>query len=163
MKNLFLSLFLLFSTLSYSQQTTTFILVRHAEKVMDGTKDPVLTKEGEARANHILELFTKANISAIYSTDLKRTRMTVAALAKSKGLELQTYEWKNPKALLNKILDSNVGGTVVISGHSNTTPILANFLLGNTMFEQFDDNDYGNLLIITTSKIGAGKLLHLRY
>ena len=84
-------------------------------------------------------------------------------VGKNKGLEIQTYEWKNPKALLNKILVANTGGTVVISGHSNTTPILANFLLGATKFEQFDDEDYGNLLIITTSKIGAGKLVLLRY
>lgn len=163
MKNLLLSLFLLASTLSYGQKTTTFILVRHAEKAVDGTKDPALTKEGEARAQHILELFEKANITAIYSTDLKRTRMTVAPLAKAKELEIRTYEWKNPKALLNKILDANTGGTVVISGHSNTTPILANFLLGDTKFEQFDDSDYGNLIVITTTKVGAGKLLYLRY
>ena len=163
MKIILLHFFLFISTLSYSQQTTTFILVRHAEKAVDGTKDPALTKEGDARASHLLEIFAKADVTAIYSTDLKRTRMTVAPLAKSKGLEIQSYEWKNPKALLNKILEANAGGTAVISGHSNTTPILANFLLGATKFEQFEDNDYGNLLIITTTKIGAGKLIHLRY
>jgi len=163
MKILLLSLFLLFSTLSYAQQTTTFILVRHAEKAVDGTKDPGLTKEGEAKATHLLEIFAKADIKSIYSTDLKRTRMTVSPLAKSKGLEIQTYEWKSPKALLIKILEANMGGTVVISGHSNTTPILANFLLDSTKIEQFEDDDYGNLLIITTTKVGAGKLLHLRY
>ncbi len=163
MKNLLLSLFLLVSTLSYSQETTTFILVRHAEKAVDGTKDPALTKEGEARAQYLVAFFEKADITAIYSTDLKRTRNTVAPLAKSKGLEIRTYEWKNPKALLNRILEANTGGTVVISGHSNTTPILANFLLGKTKIEQFKEDDYGNLLIITTSKIGAGKLLHLRF
>ena len=163
MKNLFFSLFLLVSTFSYAQETTTFILVRHAEKAVDGTKDPALTNEGEARAQQLLKLFANADITAIYSTDLKRTQMTVDPLAKSKGLEIQTYEWKNPKALLNNILEANTGGTVVISGHSNTTPILANFLLGATKFEQFEDSDYGNLLIITTTKVGAGKLLHLRY
>ena len=163
MKTFLISIFLFVSILSYSQETTTFILVRHAEKAMDGTKNPVLTKEGEARAQHLLELLAKADITAIYSTDLKRTRSTVDPLAKSKGLKIQTYEWKSPKALLNKIVEANTGGTVVISGHSNTTPILANFLLGATKFEQFEDDDYGNLLIITTSKVGSGKLLHLRF
>lgn len=163
MKNLLTFLFILVSILSYSQETTTFILVRHAEKVLDGSKDPALTPEGDARANHLLEVFSQTDIVAIYSTGLKRTRMTVAPLAKNKELEVQTYEWKNPKALLNKILEANRGGTVIISGHSNTTPILANFLLGKTKFEPFEDDDYGNLLIITTTKIGAGKLLHLQY
>lgn len=163
MKNLLLLLFFLASILGYSQETTTFILVRHAEKAMDGTKDPTLTTAGEERARKLLQMFTAADITAIYSTDLKRTRMTVDPLAKSKGLDIQTYEWKSPKALLNKILEENTGGTVIISGHSNTTPILANFLLGTTSLEQFEDDDYGNLIIITATKIGAGKLLHMRY
>lgn len=163
MKKLILFLFLLVSSLSYSQVTTTFILVRHAEKMADGTKDPALTEEGEARAQNLLALFSKADISAIYSTNLKRTMKTVAPLAQSKSLEIQTYDWKSPKALLNKMLEDNTGGTVVISGHSNTTPILANFLLGTSTLEQFADDDYGNLLIITTNKIGTGTLLHLRY
>lgn len=163
MKKLLIFTLLLVSAVCYGQETTMFILVRHAEKASDGTKDPALTKEGEARAQQLMELFAKADISAIYSTKLKRTRMTVEPLAKSKGLEIKTYEWKNPKALLNKILEANTGGTVVISGHSNTTPILANFLTGSAKFVQFEEDDYGNLFIITTTKIGAGKLLHLRY
>ena len=163
MKLFSISILLFVSTLTYAQETTTFILVRHAEKAVDGTKDPALTHEGEVRAQHLLELFDKAEITAIYSTNLKRTRMTVAPLALAKNLEIQPYEWKSPKALLNKILEANTGGTVVISGHSNTTPILANFLLGNTRFEQFEDDDYGNLIVITTTKVGTGKLLYLRY
>lgn len=163
MKNLLLSLFLLASTLIYAQETTTFILVRHAEKALDGTKDPALTKEGEIRAQHLSDLFAKADITAIYATNFRRTRMTVAPLAENKGLEIQPYEWKNPNALLNKMLEANTGGIIVISGHSNTTPFLANALLGKTKFEQFDDDDYGNLLIITTTKVGVGKLLYIRY
>lgn len=163
MKNLLIFILLLISGINYAQETTTFILVRHAEKASDGTKDPALTSEGEARAQQLQELFAQADITAIYSTNLQRTKMTVTTLAKSKGLEIQTYDWKSPKALLNKILEANTGGTVVISGHSNTTPILSNLLTGHAKFQTFDDSDYGNLLIITTTKIGAGKMLHLRY
>lgn len=156
-------LLLLFSLLTYGQETTTFVLVRHAEKASDGTNDPALTIEGEKRAEKLAELFSKANITAIYSTNFERTKMTVAPLAKNKGLEIQMYDWKNPKSLLNKILDDNPGGTVVISGHSNTTPILANFLTGNSNLPNFSDDDYGNILIITTEKVGTGKLLTMRY
>lgn len=163
MKKLLISLFLLVSVLSYGQETTTFILVRHAEKASDGTKNPSLTTEGEARAQLILELFERTDITAIYSTDFKRTRMTIAPLAENKGLDIQIYEWKNPKALLNRMLESNPGGTIIISGHSNTTPVLANLLMGKVRLTQFEDDDYGNLLIITTTKIGEGKLLHMRF
>jgi len=162
MKLLLMSVVILFTTLSYAQETT-FILVRHAEKASDGTKDPALTAEGQARAENLHKTFSMADITAIYSTNYKRTQLTVAPLAKAKGLEIKAYDWKNPKALLNKILEANPGGIIIISGHSNTTPILANLLTGKATFTTFEDSDYGNLLIITTTKVGAGKLVHLRY
>ena len=84
MKKLFVILLLLVSTLSWAQETTTFILVRHAEKASDGTSDPALTKAGAARANNILSLFQKTEITAIYSSNYKRTKMTVAPLAEAK-------------------------------------------------------------------------------
>lgn len=162
MKNIFLVLFLLFSTLTYAQKTTTFILMRHAERAAMGD-DPVLHPEGEGRAAVLAMLFEKADISAIYSTDFNRTKMTVAPLAKIHGLDIQLYEWKNQKTLLKNILEENKGGTIIIVGHSNTTPYLANLLVGKKVFKTYLENDYGNLLIITTTKVGAGKLLHLRY
>ncbi len=162
MKTILLAIFLVVSIFSFAQETT-FILVRHAEKANDGTKDPALTIEGEASAENLQKMFEKADITAIYSTNYKRTQLTVAPLSKAKGLEIKIYVWKNPKALLNKILEANIGGTVIISGHSNTTPILANLLIGKATFTTFEENDYGNLLIITTTKVGAGKLLHVRY
>jgi hypothetical protein len=49
-------------------------------------------------------------------------------------------------------------GTVVICGHSNTIPALANILIGKEQYKTFDDSDYGNLLIIKD-----GTVTHLRY
>ncbi len=163
MKTLLLSLILLFSFLSHAQETTTFILVRHAEKADDGTRNPPLSDEGIERAEVLLELLSSADITAIYSTDYKRTQMTVTPLAAEKGLEIMSYDWTDPKALMAELLEKNQGGTVVISGHSNTTPVLANILLGEEKFPQFDDSDYGNLLIVTVSEIGNGKVTHLRF
>ena len=147
----------------FGQELTTFILVRHAEKVVDGTKDPALTKEGEARAAKLLTVLAKTNVSAIYSTNYQRTLLTVTPLALNKGVSIKNYDWKDPKAMLGKMLTEHSGGTVVISGHSNTTPVLANILLGEEVFSQFNDDDYGNLLIITSTAIDGGKLVHLTY
>ncbi len=163
MKNILLILIMVVSTLSYSQEATTFILIRHAEKVADGSKNPVLTSEGEARAEHLLEMFIKADLTAIYSTDFNRTRMTVEPLAKMKGVEVQNYDWKNQEELLKKLLEENEGGAIIIVGHSNTTPYLANLLVGKKVLNPFQDDDYGNLLIITTTKVGNGKMMQIRY
>ena len=163
MKRLIIVLLLFISVFSLAQETTTFILVRHAEKASDGTANPALTEAGVARANSINTLLQKADISAIYSTNYKRTRLTVIPLAESKKIEIKTYDWKNPQEFVQALLRDNAGGTVVISGHSNTTPMLANLLLGEEKFAQFADDDYGNLLVITSDGKGKATLLHLRY
>src|ERR1700755_2106443 len=83
-------IFVILASISVSAQTT-FILVRHAEKEGAGT-DPVLTKEGEERAQALVRMFAKQQIDAIYSTNFNRTRNTVKPLADSKGLQVITYD-----------------------------------------------------------------------
>ena len=163
MKKVFVILLLFVSTLSFAQETTTFILVRHAEKTSDGTSDPGLTEEGVARANNTLSMFLQTEITAIYSTNYKRTKMTVAPLAESKKIEIEIYDPKDLIEFYLNLLRDNYGGTAVICGHSNTTPVLANLLLGEKIIKEFKDDDYGNLLIITIGDSGKAKLLHLRY
>lgn len=163
MKKGFVILLLFVSSLSCTQETTTFILVRHAEKASDGTSDPALTEVGMARAEYILSLFQQANITAIYSTDYKRTKLTVAPIAEAKSIEVTIYDPGELEDFSHILLKDNSGGTVIISGHSNTTPTLANLLLAEEKFKQFEDDDYGNLLIITTIGNSRAKLLHLRY
>ena len=163
MKKVFVVLFLIASTPSWAQELTTYILVRHAEKVLDGTSDPALTKEGEDRANNLLALLEKTVITTIYSTNYKRTKKTVEPLAEAKKIKIITYNPKNLKKFYSRLIKNDSGGTIVISGHSNTTPALANLLLGEEKFKQFEDDDYGNLLIIVLDKNNNGQLLHLRF
>ncbi len=163
MKSLILIVGLLWCLSGTSQDATTFILVRHSEKANDGTRNPPLSEEGKLRSDRLNEMLSKADISAIYSTDFYRTKQTVEPLAKTKGIEIKTYGWKDPEALLSSIIETHKGGIVIISGHSNTTPTLANLLLGESAFENFDEKDYGNLLIVSAASLGQGQLLHLRF
>ena len=163
MKKVFVLLFLIASTLSWAQESTTFILVRHAEKVLDGTSDPALTEAGIERAYNLLALLEETPITTIYSSNYKRTKMTIAPLAEAKKVEVLIYNPKNLKKFYSRLLKDDSGGIVVISGHSNTTPVLANLLLGEEKFKQFADDDYGNLLIIMVDKNNNGQLLHLRF
>jgi 2,3-bisphosphoglycerate-dependent phosphoglycerate mutase len=135
-------------------QITTFILVRHAEKGEDGTKDPDLSEDGKKRASHLAEMLSKSSITAIYSTGYKRTRNTVVPLASAKGLEILSYDPLKGEAI-DKMLKDHAGGTVVISGHSNTIPWTANYLTGKNELKDFDDNDYRNFLVVSVLKKGT--------
>jgi broad specificity phosphatase PhoE len=126
----------------------TYILVRHAEKADDGTKDPPLNDTGRARADRLARLLHSANVGAIYSTDYQRTRQTAMPLATKMKLDITSYEPMSLEAL-EKIRQETGGKTVLIVGHSNTIPVIANQLLGTERFEQLAENEYDKLFIIT--------------
>lgn len=164
MKKLVLGiLFLVFIQTAYAQTVTTFILVRHAEKSTEGGSDPELKPEGAKRAESLAVLFSKTNIDAVYSTNYKRTRNTVTPLATAKGLTVTTYN-SMKTADLEALLTKHKGGTIVLAGHSNTVPEIANALVGEKKFEQFTDDDYGNIIVISVQQVGKdAKVVWLRY
>jgi phosphohistidine phosphatase SixA len=145
-----------------SKTVTTFVLIRHAEKESDGTKDPALTAEGRQRAQDLAQLLSQANISAIYSTPFQRTRQTVQMLAKDHQLEILEYD-PFEETVIQEMINRHPGGLVVISGHSNTTPQFVNQLIGEERYPQLDESDYGNIFMVTTEKIGKGTVIQLRY
>ena len=126
---------------------STIYLVRHAEKADDGTRDPPLTEEGVDRANYLSGLLSQQNIQLIYSTDYKRTRGTATPLASATNQEVLIYNPRELSAFANELLDKS-GQNILVAGHSNSTPTLANLILGEERFEKFDESDYNNLIII---------------
>ena len=136
------------------EQLTTFILIRHGERAEDGSEDPELSVEGKARATRLAEMLSKTSIQAVYSTSFKRTRNTVSPLAQAKGMEVLLYEPLKADPL-DKMLKDHKGGTVVISGHSNTIPWTANYLIGKEELKNFAADDYKNFLVVTVLKKGS--------
>lgn len=164
MKLFVLSVFVIVSGLAVHAQDpalTTFILVRHAEKGNDGTNNPPLSEEGEQRARALAQLLSETKIDAIYSTPYHRTLNTVRPLAAEKGLELLTYEPKDEQ--MDRLLEKHKGKTVLISGHSNTTPWVANYFLGKEVYPNFDDADYDNILILSIIEKGKASVTRLTY
>lgn len=141
---------------------TTLILVRHAEKENDGTKDPGLTAEGKARAADLVKILGETKIDAIYSTNYKRTRSTVQPLAAAKGISILTYDPMKGEEM-DKILQAHAGATIVICGHSNTTPWVANYLLDKEELADFKDSDYDNLIILSVLEKGHAQVTWLNY
>jgi 2,3-bisphosphoglycerate-dependent phosphoglycerate mutase len=141
---------------------TTLFLVRHAEKVQDGSDDPILTHEGEKRAAELMYILKYVNLDAIFSTPYKRTQQTVLPTAEDKNLKIQNYK-PGEKGFLEKVLQSYPGGAVLIVGHSNTIPMLANELAGRMDYDDLNDSTYDNLFIAHVHTKGQANIIRMRF
>ncbi|MEX0662074.1 MAG: phosphoglycerate mutase family protein [Balneolaceae bacterium] len=161
-------LFLLISPIdAFSQSTsneiTTFILVRHAEKV-DDSRDPDLSEAGYKRADILANMMENISFDAVYSTPMIRTTETAREIAEKNGVEIINYDHLNPDEVAAEWIGKHRGNHVLIAGHSNSTPTFANALLGREHFKKkFDESDFGNILIVTITSDGETNLLHMRY
>lgn len=150
-------------------KVTTFILVRHAEKeanaeTMQGTqnKDPELSEAGKARALRLADMLQRQEIAAIYSTNYKRTRNTVNPLAEKLGVKIQQYEPFKEAEIL-KMLEEHKGKTIVVVGHSNNIPWIANLLLNTKQFGDYDESYYENMLVVNVVEKGVASTLQIKY
>ncbi len=155
-----LTIFVITPDFSFAFQTesTTLIFVRHAERAEDGTRNPPISEEGKQRAVNLFQSLADFDVKTIYSTAYKRTRMTATPTADSLGLEIQEYGFDDISEFLAGLIEEHAGYTVLIVGHSNTTPALTNMVLGEDKFEQLEETDFGDMFIITTSKMGSGSV-----
>jgi 2,3-bisphosphoglycerate-dependent phosphoglycerate mutase len=146
------------------EKITTFILIRHAEKdLTQSTNDPDLSPEGKKRARKLADLLNETDVTAIYSTPYKRTRQTVEVLASQKSLNILEYN-ANKEEDIDSMLTAHAGGTIIVSGHSNTVPWFANKLLGTEKFRPWEDGDYDNVWVIGVVEKGkSAKLVWLNY
>lgn len=125
----------------------TIYLVRHAEKGDDGTKDPPLTGEGIRRAEKLADMLKFKKVEKIYSTDFIRTKETAKALAHRQEMEILIYDPNDPsfvKKLKNDLQDQSV----LVVGHSNSTPTLVNSIIGEDQFEKLDESNYETIFEI---------------
>ncbi len=149
MKKLTLALIitLFCSCLVQAQQIqSTYYLIRHAEKMQDSGSDPDLTEEGKQRAATWAEVLSQANLDMVYSTDYKRTKNTATPSALKNGLVVTIYDPRNFD--IEAFKKETMGKTVLVVGHSNTIPALANGLIGDSKYKDIDHHNNANLYII---------------
>jgi broad specificity phosphatase PhoE len=156
------------------EPTTTVILVRHAEKMVDenspdGTmfdaSDPPLTEIGTQRAQALAHVLGEAGVDAVYSTPFVRARLTALPLAELLGKEVREVavgpaEFGEEMATI--IRSEHVGDIVVVVSHSNTGPAVVE-ALGVESVPIIDDDEYDDLYIVTINDDGGATLLALRY
>jgi len=158
-KNILVICFSLISLLSNAQEVTTYYFIRHAEKLrVDKTeRNPNLNSKGLKRAEAWKEVFSNISFDAIYSTDYNRTMLTAKPTAYSKNLPILMY---NPRDMYSKTFQNQTKGkTILVVGHSNTTNVFANKVLGFDKYEEIKDNNNSNLYIVTVMNGNSSSIL----
>lgn len=138
------------------------LLVRHAERADTGTAaagtDPDLSPAGHARAEALARLLKDASITAIYTTELKRTQQTAAPLASVLGLQPAVVPAARSADLVRMV--GSTAGIVLVVGHSNTVPDLI-AALGVKEPVAIADGEFDNLFVAVGG--AEATLLRLRY
>jgi phosphohistidine phosphatase SixA len=126
--------------------TTTFYLIRHTEKELDAGSDPDLTEQGHFRAEYWATVLKNVGVDKLYSTNTLRTRETAAPFAAQNDIEIEFY---SPSDIdYADFVKTNLNKTVVVVGHSNTTPGFANGLLGREDYQDLDESNYSSLFVV---------------
>lgn len=131
------------------------ILVRHAERAdggaaapgapMAGANDPELSAAGKARAQALAAMLKDAGVTAIYTTEYKRTKDTAAPLAEALKITPEVITSRDQAALVAKI-KAHTKGTVLVVGHSNSVPAVIKALGGADV--TIADTEYDNLFFV---------------
>ena len=146
----FVVLGMLLSLLSgFSVSATSFdvYLTRHYEK--QASKDnPALTPAGLKRAAELAKHFSDKELSVVYSTNYRRTLQTATPVADKLGLEVTLYNPSEMEAFVTSVKKAQK--SVLIVGHSNTTPTAIEMLGGKAKF--IAETDFGELFKVTVSE-----------
>ncbi|WP_397362529.1 SixA phosphatase family protein [Olleya sp. R77988] len=164
MKKILLLIFVLLFTFSIKAQDdsntthekTTYYFIRHAEKdKSDATnRNPKLIRRGKRRARQWKRYFKRKKLDAIYSTNYKRTLSTAFPTANNKKLPIILY---NPRQTDYEAFKKETHGqSILIVGHSNTTPSFVNAIIGKDKHQSIDETINSKLFIVT---ITNGKVI----
>ena len=144
---------------SSEARPATVFLVRHAEKTTE-EQDPGLTEAGLARAVELATMLRDAGIEHILSSDYRRTRDSAIPLAEALGLSIEIYDPRDLPALVTRLAE--LGGRVLVVGHSDTTPTVVE-LLGGDPGPLIDESEHDRLYVVCTGIDGSVSTVLIRY
>ena len=151
----------------FTANSTTVVVIRHAEKELAPAADPPLSTAGQARAELLARMFGDAagpgRLDGIYVSDTVRSKSTATPLASRLGITLEVAPNDDSKRLARRVLRDNSGKRVMIVGHSNTVPDIVAALSDRSDIPKMDDKDYGVMYIVTVPRIGRANVLRLNY
>lgn len=146
----------------YGEEPATVVyLVRHGEKILDGSRDPALKREGLERAARLAEILRDAEVTEVHSSDRIRTRRTAQPVADRQGLPVQIYDPGKLQALAERL--RKAPGRHLVSGHSDTTPELVRLLGGAPGAPIHEPTEYDRLYVLVLNEDGSATTVLLRY
>lgn len=154
-----LSLLLVWSLPCLAQRV--IVVVRHADKI-DNSDDAILSPTGEVQARRLARVLKDLKISAIYTTQFRRTIQTAAPLANFLKINPFAYEQTDIDGVVKQIQQKHSTEVVMIVGHRSTVPkILQKF--GAVEPVALGSSEYDSLFILTLPSGTSPTLLHLRF
>ncbi|WOT05783.1 histidine phosphatase family protein [Shewanella youngdeokensis] len=140
----------------------TVIIVRHAEKLPDGTRDPLLSQAGHLRAQALATKLTALAVTQAIASNYQRTQLTLQPLAKRNNIAVSivsTTEGIEQHITQIAALVNRHNGNSVIAGHSNTVPMIITALGGPEVapIAETDFGDYYQLTIGNAGKVSFTK------
>jgi phosphohistidine phosphatase SixA len=147
---------------------TLVLLVRHAEKSAEPAGDPALTAAGVERAKALAAALEDAGVTAIVTSQFRRTRDTAAPLAQALGLKPEAIEAKQGEAAAHieavvAAVRRHPGEVVLVVGHANTVPAIV-AALGGPKMHDLQDTEYSDLFaLVPGSGSGKARLVKSRY
>lgn len=148
-----------------ARTSTVLILVRHAELAQGAVANPRLSADGLARAASLQRLLAQAKpergIDAVYVSEDSAAQQTATPLAESMGLAVNVVAASDWDGLPGFVMRNHIGEVALIVG---SRPALLSLLKQNTTAEfELNEDDYGSIFVISTSRLSKPTVIRLRY
>ncbi len=136
-------------------------VVRHAERA-DQSSDSALSEAGRARARTLARLLAKADVTAVYATEYRRTFQTAQPLAEDVEVDIQRIPAEETDSLVSTLRRRHADDVVLVVGHSNTVPaVLAAY--GHPGHLEIAHDEYDNLFVLIPRADGPPTVLRLSF
>lgn len=138
---------------------TTVYVVRHAETMGTGS-DPPLSTAGQMRSETLATKLESANISAIYTSEYRRTHDTAVATSTASSVAIETKTVGNLDSatygmqLATAIRALPPPQAILIVGHSNTVPQTV-MAFTDMMVPAILETEYDRFYTITVAEDGV--------
>jgi len=142
------------------------LLVRHAERAAEPANDPPLTSAGVARAQALAAALRNAGVTAVITSQLRRTRETAQPLATALGLMPQVVPISRTTVpahveAVTAAIRRDEGRVILVVGHNNSVPAII-AALGGPRLPDICESTYGDLFVLQLVA-GEARLVRAHY